>query len=149
MNEQEALRQSFTVHTYQLAALTPQAPRTLWISLWGEPEAAGMTANHAEIEFVPDGTPVNPPRYDHALSRIGIWFPVSQFDRIAAILRSSAGVRCFYEERPGKEPYAGIKDWNTKGTPPSLVLVEPDLGKCDRARCGSPGDGQGAVAPNR
>ena len=87
----KTMQQSFTVHTYQLAVLTPQAPRTLRITLWGEPEEASkMKANYAEIEFVADGESVNPPRYTEDLApgvnRIGIWFPISQFDRIAAIL---------------------------------------------------------------
>lgn len=138
--ESETNKQSFTVHTYQLAALTPQAPRTLWMSLWGEPEAPGMKANYAEIEFVPDGTTVNPPRYTEELkpgvSRIGIWFPISQFDRIAAILRHSMGIRCFYEKQAGREAFAGIKDWNTKGCPPSRAMEELDLGKCEQRRRG-------------
>jgi hypothetical protein len=115
----DPINQSFTVHTYQLAALTPKAPRTLWMSLWGEPEAPGMKANYAEIEFVEDGTTMDTPRFTPDLkpgvSRIGIWFPISQFSRIAEILRNGNGVRCFYAEEPGKPPHAGIKDWNTKG----------------------------------
>ena len=80
-----------------------------------------MIANHAEVEFLADGEAIPAPRFTENVNpgvhRIGMWFPVSQFDRIAAILRQGRGLRCFCFERKGKEPVAGIKDWNTLGGP--------------------------------
>jgi hypothetical protein len=91
------------------------------ITLDGQPEYPDepykQCANHAEILFTRDDVSAPPPRWlpgeqpgNHNVIRI--WLHEFQFPLVRDILLKSKGVRCFYTERPGRAPEAGIKDWN-------------------------------------
>jgi hypothetical protein len=139
---QKPIEESFVIVNFQLSVMTCCGSRPARMTFWGRPEAEGMVANYAEVEFVPDGSVVPPPRFNRDLKpgvhRIGMWLPMSQFDRVAAILRQGRGVRCYFFKHGDREPVAGIKDWNTIGNPPfEHPAKEPTLQEVAE-RCSTP-----------
>lgn len=58
----------------------------------------GERARGARITFVADGQPLPTPSFDDATGRILMYYPLSQYEAVAGVLRGSKYILCIYWE---------------------------------------------------